>query len=656
MTIMEDLFRLNPFLLLLCGLLGGIGLSYIGAPWWTAALLFLLASCLYLWLSILSGSVEGSIKSAPWHYAWIFIGAIALGIFTMNFHTPFDYEKESDRLPPLAKAMVKEASQGTVNARMTLDITDFLDTKGNSIIKPRNLLVSAYGEEYFHPGTTIVFLHDLQPEDADEGNDQNSSYPAYLKSQGIYYTQYLPKHQVFMTDYKKGLKEFAYGLRENLLIKLEKSNLGKSATAFVCALMLGDRNSISPEEMQSFRLSGLSHLLALSGLHVGILAMILSWLLLPLSAFGQQRPRWMIVIVLLWCYALLTGLSVSAVRACVMVTFCLGALALERKNSSINALMAAAFFILLFDPLQLTSPGFQLSFVAAGLLILTADVNPIERHKHPWTYKIIQALTVSVTTMAGTAALAAYHFHTLPLASLLPNLLCTTLMPLYLSVAILYMFLLCIGYDLLFLRHILENGQEWLSELSEATATMPGTLQGIWIDGIVPILVIAGTVSLFLWFGKRNKWLFAGSLTAFSFAVVVIILKPVESPSDGFIIQQRAYTDCLRVYDKGIAEMKEIKAGTEGLWIINGVKTGHSSGDASRLKNCAYLLICKGFNGDLEYLKQRNPDMTIVLMPSLNGYERERKAQECAELGIRCHDIRTDGPLRVLKQQEKEGV
>ena len=149
---------------------------------------------------------------------------------------------------------------------------------------------------------------------------------------------------------KSNLRKATSDLQKHLSDQLQSCNLSKNSTLLLRALLLGERQEF-PQDLRSyFSAAGLSHVLAVSGLHMGVVASLIYFLFFLLSLFKSCRKlRPLFTLFVLWIYAYITGLSPSAVRACIMASFLLTAEFLDRRNSSLNALFAAAFFMLSYD-------------------------------------------------------------------------------------------------------------------------------------------------------------------------------------------------------------------------------------------------------------------------------------------------------------------
>lgn len=212
--------------------------------------------------------------------------------------------------------------------------------------------------------------------------------------------------------------------------RLEAMGVSRQNAAFLRALMLGDRSGLPRRVSESFSACGTSHVLAVSGLHVGVLAWVVSF---SLSLFVGRRAAASATIVVLWLYALTVGMSPSVVRASIMFSFIEIGRWQGRPMPAFHSLTAALAAILLFDPLSVRSIGLWLSFAAVGGLLaamptVSRVVNEfangrISRKVCARAAKsVLLALSVSVVAQFSTTPIIAYTFHALPTWFWLNNL------------------------------------------------------------------------------------------------------------------------------------------------------------------------------------------------------------------------------------------
>lgn len=191
------------------------------------------------------------------------------------------------------------------------------------------------------------------------------------------------------------------------------------------ALVLGIKDELDPELQSAFSASGAMHVLAVSGLHVGIIYMIVL-LFFKLLKVDEHRMRWLIAIssvVVLWLYAFVTGLSPSVLRAVTMFSFVAIAKAMNRNSNIYNTLAASAFVLLWFNPYLLMSVGFQLSYLAVfGIVYLQPRFYNLIPVRH-WLLDKVWAITcVSLAAQIATAPMSVLYFHQFPSYFLISNL------------------------------------------------------------------------------------------------------------------------------------------------------------------------------------------------------------------------------------------
>ncbi len=195
--------------------------------------------------------------------------------------------------------------------------------------------------------------------------------------------------------------------------------------SIVLALVLGVKDELENDLIAAFSATGAMHILAVSGLHVGIIYGILS---LIFNRLGQQnsRFRWLIFVVslvVLWSYAFITGLSPSVLRAVTMFSFVAASRAIKRKGNIYNTLGASALFLLLYDPYLIMNIGFQLSFLAVfGIVYLYPMLYDLWSTKHWILDKFWTITCVSIAAQISTAPLSMLYFHQFPNYFLVTNL------------------------------------------------------------------------------------------------------------------------------------------------------------------------------------------------------------------------------------------
>ena len=256
-------------------------------------------------------------------------------------------------------------------------------------------------------------------------NPGQFDYSKYLADKGVLRTAYVRKDEWLRTDQlpTSFLDPFRK-LRTELIDILRQGALDGPEGQIATALILGYKEDLDPELKRSFSEAGAMHVLAVSGLHVGIIFMALSFMLSWLENWPYGMiVKVILVILLIWFYALLTGLSPSVLRATIMFTVIGFAGLLNRQANIYNTLAVSAFIMLYFDPKLLFNVGFQLSYSAViGIVALYPKISPIVASRFWLVNKAWDLTAVSIAAQLATFPLTLLYFHQVPVYSILSNL------------------------------------------------------------------------------------------------------------------------------------------------------------------------------------------------------------------------------------------
>jgi ComEC/Rec2-related protein len=289
--------------------------------------------------------------------------------------------------------------------------------------KIRLLLYPDAATTILEPGR-IYFLKDFEIFPVESAkNPYQFDYRRYLYHKGITHQLKLDESQIPRAG-KVAAPILHLGQKSRYLIADRLNQVfGYEYGEFLSGLLLGLKERIDPERRNEFSSLGLSHLLAVSGLHVGFIVMLLLFAgdLLHLNRFS--RP--IVLIAVLLFFAVITGLSASVLRASLMTAIFLLAPLFYRRSNALNSLMATGFLLLLWKPAQLYDVGFQFSFTAVwGILTLYPRIKSIFLNRlprFPINY-FTDLLLVSAAASLVTAPLTIYYFQTVPLLSIFLNL------------------------------------------------------------------------------------------------------------------------------------------------------------------------------------------------------------------------------------------
>lgn len=257
------------------------------------------------------------------------------------------------------------------------------------------------------------------------GNPNEFNYARYLRFHHIW-------HQAFVrSDDWQMLREgppsprrFFISLRQSMLGIFSKAGLSGNEFAVAAALVLGYKADLEQSLVQAYAGAGATHVLAVSGLHVGIIYLVINALLSFLLALPYgERIRAMLTVVILVGYAMLTGLSPSVTRAVTMFSFVAVAKSLERRGSIYNTLAASMIGLVIYDPLIVMQVGFQLSYAAVlGIVMLQPWLLSLHSFRHPFAEKVWEITCVSIAAQVTTFPLGLLYFHQFPNLFFVSNL------------------------------------------------------------------------------------------------------------------------------------------------------------------------------------------------------------------------------------------
>lgn len=271
------------------------------------------------------------------------------------------------------------------------------------------------------------------------------NYKRFLAAKGIHFRQFLGKKlQVLPLKPSNELNFAMEHLRNYFAGVINQYVQRPESKQIALALLLGQKESLAKEVKQAYSATGTQHILAVSGLHVGI---IYSILLLPLTFFKQkgqllQKSYLVLVLGLIWIYALMTGFSPSVVRAVVMFSLVTLGQMRKRKPSIWNILAFSALLLLVLDPAIQTDLGFQLSYLAVAGIV---GLQPILLRLWAPSNRVLdyfwQMATVTLAAQLITSPLTLHYFHTFPTYFLVANLLIVPLSYIILCVGVPFLLL-----------------------------------------------------------------------------------------------------------------------------------------------------------------------------------------------------------------------
>ena len=371
-------------------------------------------------------------------------------------------------------------------------------------------------------GSRLVFKKSLS-EIKNTGNPGAFDYRRYSLFQGISHQVYLSTgdFEILQGKSRTLLNTFLFTIREWILSIIRINISDEKQAGLAEALLIGYKDDLDRELVQSYSNTGVVHIIAISGLHLGIIYWLLVLLFRPLSQ--RKRIKWLppfLIIISLWLFSLLAGGQPSVIRSALMFTCILLAELFSRKSTIYNSLALSAFVLLCWNPYWLWDLGFQLSYAAVlSLVLFMRPIYNLFFFKNKIADWIWQLNAVTLSAQVLTFPFCVYYFHQFPAYFLLTNLLAVPLSSIILIVEI----LLCLVYFIhpvsLFIGKML-GWMIWLmNESITKIESLPfSTWNNLQLNDTQLILLLICISGCSYWLAQRS----AGGLKTGLFALLLI--------------------------------------------------------------------------------------------------------------------------------------
>jgi len=504
-------------------------------------------------------------------------------------------------------------------------------------------------------------------------NPQSFDYAAFMHNRNVYKVIY-EDHFIILPKAENGIKTFGAKQRLRIVNALRKSGFEEKHLQLIQALILGQKQTISKEVYQNFADVGVVHILAVSGLHVGIILIILRFLLSPLLRIPKLgRKSYIILCILgLWAFAALAGFSPSVLRAATMFSFLsLGQLN-KRKTNSLNLLFLSAFVLLLFNPQLIFEVGFQLSYAAVfSIVMLYPQFSKWFMPKQKIIKIFIDTAYLSLAAQVGVLPFQLFYFHQFPSLFLIGNLVIIPFLFILLSGGIISIVLSLLGiafkpivtiYSILL--DLLSGFVDWLSGFNDFVIQEIFLTKWMFISLMVLVFYF---ILMIRDYGKRNIALFLLSSLAFIFISIYEIEKK-DQKSELIVFYKSKYSIIGIKHQRSLTIYADTtKINSDDYWLKNYVllnriehielepsknafKINHENLlviDSTKIYDeslkADYLLLTNSPDLHFEKLiKAITPKQIIADGQNYKSYV-ERWEQTCHSKGIPFHNIYDDG-------------
>ncbi len=382
---------------------------------------------------------------------------------------------------------------------------------------------------------SITLINELVP----PSNPYQFNYKDYLKKKYIYHQLYVTNEELLQLPRSQpSISGIAHTIRKFLIQKLEQKNFEPSELAVIKALLLGQRQDISKELYASYAQAGAIHILAISGLHVGIILLLLNWVFKPIELVPKGtyiKP--LIIIAIMWSYAIIAGLSASVVRAVTMFSIFAVAINMKRPTNVYNTLAFSAFVLLLFKPLFIFDVGFQLSYLAVlAIVSFEPMLSSLWKPKLKPINFFWRTFTVTIAAQLGILPLSIFYFHQFPGLFFVSNLVVIPCLGFILATGILTILLAAINLlpDFLvsFLGSIISSLNNFIAWVANQEQYLFKYLSFDTIDVLFSYLIIVG----FYWSFKTRSFRALSSTLIFILGFQTWFLVKKHTTNDAFIV------------------------------------------------------------------------------------------------------------------------
>lgn len=339
-------------------------------------------------------------------------------------------------------------------------------------------------------------------------NPNQFDYSKYLANKQIYAQIYCQKREILVSKtIEKDIWYYCAKLHSRIILNLEKSKFNKEEMNVALALILGQQQEISQDIIQDYQYSGATHILSVSGLHVGFIMLFITFILKPIPNTNKGSFFKLISILMsLAGFAIISGLSPSVLRSVVMFSFLAIGNHLRRNGNIYHTLLVSILLILLFEPYFLFDVGFQLSYLALFFIIwLQPLLKNIYKPKNKITNYIWEALTVSFAAQIGTLPLCLYYFHQFPGLFFVTNIIILPILSFIMIDGIIVMIIAIFTSPPLIITMIFEKSIYLLNFMIHAVASIDSfVIRNISFNSYYLFAFYFLIMSTIIWFKKPN--------------------------------------------------------------------------------------------------------------------------------------------------------
>ena len=646
--------KLTPFLRLLIPIISGILFHKFISP--SANLFFVgIGALVLMFISFFI------IKRAPYSLQWLFGGGVVLFLFSLSVqYCQYREQLVSYDFPQNASSYIAEVvdfpQQKKRSFACEVNLTYPTDKKIMLYLEPDS------NSQQLQPGDKILLHAFVQPF-KNLGNPGEFDYETYMHNKGFTGSAFVKSNDWISTGVSnRSIKTEALRVRAKLLQIYKTYDLADDEQSFLSAITLGYKADLSDELKTAFNATGTSHILAVSGLHVGIVYIVIMFFF---SFMGNRGASFFLkqifILICLWGYVFITGMPVSVIRAAIMLSLlCIGKL-FNRKGFSYNTLAIAAFFSLIINPFYLFNVGFQLSFACVfAILFFQPKIVKLYTPKHKLSNYFWNLLTVSLAAQLGAFPIVLFYFGTFPTYFFITNLLILPFIGgiIYFAVSLTLVSLLAfLNLDFLQLvsKVIIIVMQFLIKTVLKVVyffESLPmSVFDGFYISTLQLFLIFAGLFLLTVYLMDKRANLLISFLVSVSLLLLTSTLQYLKPPHHQFIVfnnynePDMGYT--VRSEKVALQTFCNQTIGHPTANIVLLTENNYTSKVSNQILTVDYLILASDNSFSMLELIDIFHPKEVIIDSSIARYAANKLKNECEKLKLPFHDVSESGAFSI---------